>query len=178
MEHGPLTAGAACLLLLVLVAQASAVAGAPERSVVPAGDSTYRVTLLFPEGTVTGITEIIPGGMSVREISLPPEQYQVDGTTLILALIGEPEVSYLVIVKPGEPGEITGTYQDMLTGEVHTLPGAAISGSGSVEITGASAPVPVSGNDGKGRPAPMDPALFVSALCAAGLLYWARRSAK
>lgn len=177
MERGHLTAGTVCLLILILVVQASAT-GVYERAIIPEGDSTYRVSLQFPEGTVSGITETASSGMSYKEISLPPEQYRIEGTTLFLAIIGEREVSYLVTGKPGTPAEITGTYHDMNTGEQGNLPSAKISGSGSVEIIDAAVNTSLSGNDARSRPAPLEPGLLVVALCAAGLLYSIRRRSR
>ena len=177
MERGHLAAGTVCLLILILVAQASA-AGVHERAITPEGNSTYRVSHQFPEGTVSGITETVSGGMSYKEISLPPEQYQIEGTTLFLAIIREREVSYIVTGKPGTPAEITGTFQDMNTGERGNLPGARISSSGSVEIIDAAVNSPLPGNDARSRPAPLEPVLFIVALCAAGFLCSLRRRSR
>lgn len=173
MKKGHLIAGIACILILILVVQ-GATAGLIERSVIPAGNSTYRVLLQIPEETVTGITETISGGMDYGEISLSPGQYQINGTTLSLAVIGEREVSYLLTTKPGEPGEISGTYKDMLAGEEGNLPGARISGSGSVEITPAAIEDLSSREDAGANTTPLDPGLFVVALCTGGLLSLSR----
>ncbi len=177
MERGHLTAGTASLLILILLAQVSA-AGVYERAIIPEGDSTYRVSLQFPEGTVSGITETVLSGMTYKEISLPPEQYRIEGTTLFLAIIQEREVSYLVTGKPGMTAEITGTYQDIITGEKGNLPGARISSSGSVEIIDAAVSSSLPGNDARSQHAPLEPVLFVVALCAAGLLYSLRRRSR
>jgi len=177
MKRGHLAAEVACILILILLAQASA-ASVYERAIIPQGDSTYRVSLQFPEGTISGITETISSGMTCKEISLPPEQYRIEGTTLFLAIIEEREVSYLVTGKPGMTAEITGTYQNMITGEKGNLPGARISSSGSVEIIDAAVNNSLPGNDARSQHAPLEPVLFVVALCAAGLLYSLRRRSR
>lgn len=174
MKQGCFTAGTACLLILLIVVQGSA-AGILERSVIPAGDSTYTIILRIPENTVAGITETISGGMNYGEISLPAEQYRIEGTTLSLAVIGEREVSYLITGKPGMTAEITGTFQDMNTGEKGNLPGARISSSGSVEIIDAAVNTSQPGNDARRQPAPLKPALMIIVFFLAGLLYSIRR---
>lgn len=175
MERGHLIAGTACLILLILVIQGT-IAGSIDRSVVQVNDTTYRVMLQIPGETVAGITETLSGGMECTGVSLATGQYQIDGTTLSMAIIGEPEVSYLVRVKPGEAGEIRGTYRDMLTGEEGTLPGAGISGLGSVEITPADGDTIPPADDARPRPTPLEPGILVLALCAWGLLFTFRRA--
>lgn len=174
MERGHCIAGLACIIILILVVQGSA-AGSIDRAVVKTGDSTYRITLQFPEGTVTGVTETVSGGMDIQEVSLPDEQYQIDGTTLFLAVIGDSNVSYIVTTMPGEPGEISGTCQDMLTGVKGTIPGARISGSGNVEILSGTPAGTAPAKDARPTATPIEPGLLFIALCAGGLLYLWRR---
>jgi hypothetical protein len=150
-------------------------AGSIERSVIPAGNSTYRIVFQLPQGTVAGITENFPAGMAVSDISLNPGQYQVNGTTLAMAVIGESEVSYLVSTQPGDSGEISGTFLDMLTGERSVLPGARISGSGTIEITPAAGTDLPSGEEGDEHPLSLEPGVGVIALGAIGIFYSLRR---
>lgn len=175
MERGHLIGGVACLMLVILVVQ-GAVAGSMERTVVKMNESTYRVTFQIPGETVAGITDVVSGGILIGDVSLPPDQFRIEGTTLSLAVIGEREVSYLVTLTPGEPGEITGTFKDMMTGQEGNLPGARISGLGTVEILNAPQQKPVSGEASDARPAPMQPGLIVIAVGAGGLAcsFWRR----
>lgn len=165
MERRRLISKVACLMLLILVIQ-GAVAGSVERSVVRMNDTTYRITLQFPGETITGINDRVSGGIQIGEVSLPVDQYRIEGTTLSLAVIKEREASYLVTLKAGEPAEISGTYKDMLTGKEGNLPGARISGTGTVEIIDALQHEPVSGKTTDARPAPMEPGIFIVAVCA------------
>jgi len=174
MKRGHLIAGIASILILILVVQCVA-AGSIERSVIPAGNSTYRVILQLPQGTVAGITETFPAGMIVHDISLNPGQYQVNGTTLTLAVIGESEVSYLVSMEPGGSSEISGTSLDMLTGERSALPGARMTRAGAIEIiptAGTSLPL---GEDSDENSLPLEPEVVVGALGSMGILYSLRR---
>lgn len=175
MKRGHLIAGIACITILILVVQGATAAGPIERSVIPAGNSTYRVVLQLPQGTVAGITETFPAGMVVSDISLNPGQYHVNGTTLTLAVISESEVSYLVSIKPGDSGEISGTSLDMLTGERSALPGARITGTGTIEITPAAGTSLPSGEDSDENSLPLEPGVVVVALGSIGILYLLRR---
>ena len=174
MKRGHLIAGIACITILILVVQCVA-AGSIERSVIPAGNFTYRVILQLPQGTVAGIIETFPAGMVVRDISLNPGQYQVNGTTLTMAVIGESEVSYLVSMQPGDLGEITGTSLDMITGERSALPGAQMTGTGTIEITPAAGTSLPSGEDSDENSLPLEPGVVVVALGSIGILYSLRR---
>ncbi len=174
MERGHCIAGLACTILLILIVQVS-VAGTIDRVVEKTGDSTYRITLQFPEESVTGVTEIVSTGMEIRNVSLPAGQYQVDGTILSLAVIGERDVSYILQGSPGESGEITGTYQDMITGMKGALPDARISGSGDIEISsGDSAGIP-SAEDVQPTATPLEPGLLIIAFGAGGMFSLLRR---
>lgn len=170
MKRGHLIAGITCITILILVIQGAA-AGSIERSVIPAGNSTYRVVLHLPQGTVAGITETFPAGMVVRDISLNPGQYQVNGTTLAMAVIGESEVSYLVSMQPGDSGEISGTSLDMLTGERSALPGARITGTGTIEITPAAGTSLPAGGESDKNSLPLELGMVVVALGSIGILY-------
>lgn len=174
MKRGHLIAGIVCITILILGVQGVA-AGSIERSVIPAGNSTYRVVLQLPQGTVAGITETFPAGMAVRDISLNPGQYQVNGTTLALAVIGESEVTYLVSTQPGDSGEISGTSLDMLTGERSPLPGLRITGTGAIEITSAAGTSLPSGEDHDENSLPLGPGVVVGALGSIGIFYSLRR---
>jgi len=174
MKRGHLIAGIACLTLLFLLVQ-GAMASPIERSVIPAGNSTYRVVLTMPEGTVAGITETLPEGITVSDVSLPSGQYQTNGTTLTLAVIEEQEVSYLITLNPGVKGEILGTSLSMLTGEKSSLPGALISGSGTVEIIPAGGENPAASKDTSEHTAPLGPAVIGGALATLGIGYSLRR---
>lgn len=170
MERGHLTTGITFAFILILMVQC-ATAGLIERSVEPAGNSTYRVILSMPGETVAGITETVSGGTDFREVTLPPGQYRIDRTTLSLAVIGDREVSYLITVKPGEQGVISGTYINMVTGEEGTLPDGMISGLGSVEMRSTPGKDSSSGDESQAHPTPLSPGLFLIALCAGGLLF-------
>jgi len=116
MKRGHLIAGIACLAVLVLTAQ-GAEAVSVERSVFHAGNSTYRVVLSISGETVSGITESLTPDMTVGDVSLPPEQFQVNGQALSLALISEREVTYMVKASRYPAGNISGTWVDLLSGE-------------------------------------------------------------
>lgn len=176
MKRGHLATGIACILILVLVVHGAA-AGVVDRSVNPVGNSTYQVILRMPAESVIGINETISGGMSYGEISLSPDSYTIEGTMLSLAVIGEREVSYFVTLKPGDSGEISGTYKDMLSEDEGNLPGARILPSGSVEIIKVTDHITLQGKDSQARPTPMNPCLLMVALCVGGLLCSLRRGA-
>lgn len=174
MERGHLIAGLVCIIFLILFVQGSE-AGTIDRFVEKTGDSTYRITLQFPEESVTGVTEIVSRGMEIQNVSLPAGQYQVDGTTLSLAVIRERDVSYTLQGSPGESGEIIGTYQDMITGEKGNLPDARISGSGDIEISPGDSAGITSAEDVRPTATPLEPGLLLIAFGAGGLFSLLRR---
>ena len=122
MKRGRLVTGIIPLIICAMLVQAAA-AGIVERSIEPSEHSTYRVVLTLPGETVAGIIEVLPSGMEVREVSLPPDQYRVDGATLFLAVIGEREITYLVHGQEDPAGVITGTWTDYLSGNEGTVGG-------------------------------------------------------
>lgn len=177
MRRGHLIGGLASFVILILIVPS--IAALPiERSVVPAEDSTYRVILRMPGVTVAGVTEVISEGVEFIEVFLPPEQYHISERTLSMAVIGEEEVSYLVSVKPGHAGEISGEWHDMLTGKNGTLAGVRISDSGSVEITPISSADPPERDGAPANSAPLGLGILALALCTGGLLFLQRRERK
>ncbi|HOT02881.1 MAG TPA: hypothetical protein PK069_01725 [Methanolinea sp.] len=120
MKRGHLIAGFVGMVVCAIMIQGAA-AGTLERSIEPADHSTFRVTLTIPGDTVAGITEILPDGMEILQVSLPPHQYHVNGTTLSLAVIGEREITYLVRGSGDPTGSIRGTWTDYLSGEVGSV---------------------------------------------------------
>lgn len=122
MKGGHLIGGITLVVLCALLVQGAA-AGAVERSIEPAGISTYRVVLALPGETVAGITEILPPGMEVREVSLPAGQYRINGTTLFLAVIGEREITYFLQGPENPAGALRGTWTDYLSGHGGTVGG-------------------------------------------------------
>mgnify|MGYP007083302435 CR=1 FL=1 len=174
MKQGHLFAGIACMIVLILLVQC-ATAGFIERSVVPAGNSTYRVILKIPEGTVAGITETLPTEMVGCEVSLPPGQYKIDGNTVTLVIIDEREASYLVTMEPGASGVITGSVLDFLTGEKSTLPGAQIASTGAVGTIPAEGAAQIPNEDTGKHPVPLDTVIIVGAIGLMGVGYSMRR---
>ncbi|OPY43470.1 MAG: hypothetical protein A4E40_00133 [Methanoregulaceae archaeon PtaU1.Bin059] len=136
MMRGHLIAGTILLLLFAVVVQ-GAFAGVVERSVEPAEQSTYRVVLTIAGERVAGITEVLPPGTEVREVSLPAGQYRVDGTTLFLAVIGEPEITYVVRAPEDPTGAIRGTWTDFVLDEGGTVAGHA-DGTESPQVPSAA----------------------------------------
>lgn len=122
MKRGRLITGIIPMIICAMLVQGVA-AGIVERSIEPSEPSSYRVVLTLHGETVAGIIEVLPSGMEVREVSLPPDQYRVDGTTLFLAVIGEREITYLVHGQENPAGAITGTWTDYLSGEEGTVGG-------------------------------------------------------
>jgi hypothetical protein len=120
MKRGHLITGIVSFFLCAMLVQGAA-AGIVERSIEPAEPTTSRVVLTLPAETVARIVEVLPPGTEVSEVSLPPDQYRVEGTTLFLAVIGEREVSYLMHGPPDSAGAIRGTWTDYLSGEEGTV---------------------------------------------------------
>lgn len=120
MKRGHLIAAIISMIACALLVQ-GAVAGFVERSIEPAGDSTYRVVLTIDGDTVAGIIESLPPGTVITDVSLPADQYRLDGTTISLAVIGETRVTYLVHGPVDPTGAIRGKWTDFLVGGEGTV---------------------------------------------------------
>lgn len=163
---------AACIALLAsLLFVPETMAASVERTVIPGENATYTVILHLPDGVVAGISESIPRGYEVGEVSVPSGQFHVDGNTLYIAVLGEGNVSYLLRGGGNPEKAIRGSWADIETGE-----------SGSISAQG-EAGSPASGDQEKDTSSPpkkagLNPVLtFVGAM--AGIFgAWRRRQGR
>jgi|GEM_PF-1293045 len=120
----------ACVALLAsLLVVPEAMAASVERTVIPVENTTYRVILHLPDEMVAGISESIPAGYEVGDISVPPGQFRIDGNTLYIAILGERNVSYLLKGQENPEKAIRGSWTDIATGERGGISAPGESGS-------------------------------------------------
>ncbi len=180
MNMGTTARYVAYAMLISLIFPALAAGSPVQCTITPLEDSGgrgYAVTLTFPSEGVWGIVERFSPGISFQGSGLPEGSYRFDDQRLDLALVDSGVVTYQVIVPPGNSGEISGTWTDMITGEKGVLPTARISSEGMIQISdtprtdqGYDEAVPTRG-------APLSPLLGLLAIGTAGavLVLWRRR---
>lgn len=139
---------AACVALLAsLLVVPEAMAASVERTVIPGENATYTVVLHLPNEVVAGISESIPAGYEVGEVSVPPGQFRVDGNILYIAVFEEGNVSYLLRGKGNPEKAIRGSWTDIATGESGSIfaQGEAGSPAGGDQENNTSSPVKKAG---------------------------------
>ena len=167
------------LVLALIICVQPLTADSPiQRLVVPAEgqpEGTYQVLLEFPPGQVWGIRETFSPGVAFISTDLADDSVQSSAREVHFALIDRQNVTYTITLEPGTSGEITGTYQNMVTGATGALPRAMISDSGFIHIESATGEHPASGDDAQAETASLGSGILVAALCSGGLLYILRR---
>jgi hypothetical protein len=166
------------VLALMLCVQPLTADSPIQRMVIPAEgqpEGTYQVLLVFPPGQVWGIRETFSPEAEFISADLPDDSVQKSGSEVHFALIDGQNVSYIIALEPGNSGEITGTYQNMVTGVTGYLPGAMISDSGAIHIESGTGEHPPSDDREQAHTASLGAGILLIALCSGGLLFSLRR---
>jgi hypothetical protein len=147
---------------------------APEKSL---GDGFYSVTLIIPSDQVWGITETFSPEITFEGTGLPADSYRIRENQLVVALVDSDKTSYTISVTPGENGEISGTWINMVNGENGTLPSARISSGGDISISAVQGNGPVNDDLPPTPEAPVPPVISLLAIGIAGavLALWRRK---
>ncbi len=102
------------ILLLIMIALMifAFPAGAQAERTITNSDANGVITvrLVFPEGTIGGVTEEIPSGYEFSGTSHPTNQTLVEDKRIYFAVIGEEEIVYKL--KGTGKTEISGTWID------------------------------------------------------------------
>jgi hypothetical protein len=162
-----------CVVIIFLCIPPLAADSPVQRAVSPEknpGDGFYSVTLTLPADPVWGITETFSPEITFEGTSLPAESYRIREHQLDLAFPDSNEITYTISVPPGDTGEISGTWINMLTGENGTLPSARISADGVISISSAQGNDLVPVDKPPGTKSPVSPVLCLLAIGIAGAL--------